>query len=71
MSYVGNQVCVYSAHAEQDAHAVQDKLLMANVDVILLNKKDTTYGTTDGKVELYVPLLQAEKAKLLIQKLHE
>ncbi|MBI3133139.1 MAG: hypothetical protein HYZ14_00545 [Bacteroidetes bacterium] len=71
MSYVGNQVCIFSAYAENDAVQVQDKLLQANVDVILLNKKDSTYGTTDGKVELYVPLLQAEKAKLLIKKLHD
>jgi len=70
MSFVLNQVCVFSTSAEHEAILVQDKLLMAGVDVILLNKKDSTYGTF-GQIELYVPGIQAEKAKLLIQKLHE
>jgi ATP-dependent Zn protease len=37
---------------------------------ILLHKKDSSYGTF-GQIELYVPVLQVEKAKLILEKLNE
>lgn len=48
----------------------QHQLLDANVEVILLHKKDSSYGTF-GQIELYVPVLQVEKAKLILEKLNE
>lgn len=70
MSYSKDQVCIFTTSAEHEAYLVQDNLLMANVDVILLNKKDSSYGTF-GQIELYVPVLQAEKAKLILKQMHE
>lgn len=65
-----NQVCIFTTNQEFEAILIQDKLLDANVDVVLLNKKDSTYQTF-GQIELYVPILQAEKAKTLLKMLHE
>lgn len=70
ISFVTNQVCIFTTNQEFEAILIQDKLLDANVDVVLLNKKDSTYQTF-GQIELYVPILQAEKAKTLLKMLHE
>lgn len=70
MSFAKNQVCIFSTSQEHEAHLMLDKLHDANIDVILLNKKDSAYGVF-GQIELYVPFTQAEKAKILIQKLSE
>jgi len=70
MSFVKGQVCIYTTTSEPEAYMKQHQLLDANVEVILLNKKDSSYGTF-GQIELYVPVLQVEKAKLILEKLNE
>ncbi|MBL7898581.1 MAG: DUF2007 domain-containing protein [Crocinitomicaceae bacterium] len=70
MSFAKGQVCIYSTDSEPEALMKQHRLLEANVEVILLNKKDSAYGTF-GQIELYVPVLQVEKAKLILAKLNE
>lgn len=70
MSFAKGQICIFSTVSETEAMLKQHQLLEANVEVILLNKKDSSYGTF-GQIELYVPALQAEKAKLILKKLDE
>lgn len=70
MSFAKGQTCIYSSNAEHDALIKQHRLIEAGLDVVLLNKKDSSYGTF-GQIELYVPNLQVEKAKLILRKLNE
>lgn len=70
MAHAQKQICIYSTMAEHEAILTQDKLLDAGVDVMLLNKKDSSYGTF-GQIELYVPLMQVEKAKTILKILNE
>ncbi|MBK7129864.1 MAG: hypothetical protein IPM74_04820 [Crocinitomicaceae bacterium] len=70
MSFAKGQTCIYSTNSEHDALIKQHRLIEAGLDVVLLNKKDSSYGTF-GQIELYVPVLQVEKAKLILSKLNE
>lgn len=69
-NFVTNQVCIFTTNQEFEAILIQDKLIDANVDVVMLNKKDSSYQTF-GQIELYVPVLQAEKAKTILKLLNE
>lgn len=66
MSFSGNLICIYSTSQEHQAVLVEDKLHLANIEVISLNKKDSSYGTF-GQIELYVPAAQEAKARTIIQ----
>jgi hypothetical protein len=67
---VTNQVCIFTTTDESEGIRIQEKLLHASVEVLLLSKNDSEEQKV-SRVELYVPVLHAEKAKTILKVLHE
>lgn len=65
-----NQVCIFTTTDELEGIRIQEKLLHASVEVLLLNKK-AAEEKNPPRVELYVPILHVEKAKTVLKVLHE
>lgn len=64
------QVCIYTTTDEREGIRIQEKLLHASVEVLLLTKYNSEEQKA-SRVELYVPMFHAEKAKTVLKVLHE
>lgn len=65
-----NPVCIFTTTQEFEAVRVQEKLIEANVDAMLLKKGDAI-SQLMIQMEIYVPLLQVEKAKTILKVLND
>jgi hypothetical protein len=61
-----NKELILSTTDEFEAYLVQGALEVEGIEVVLLNKKDSSY-THLGEIELYVKLVDVEKAKAIIE----
>jgi len=57
---------LYSTHLPQEAELLKNLLEHNDIDVILVNKKDSLYVTI-GEVELYVKRDELIKAKFILE----
>jgi hypothetical protein len=60
-----NMICIHTTDRRPLAIMLRDKLELEGIKAILLDKKDTTYGTF-GELEIYVQPGDVEKARAII-----
>jgi len=61
-----NRTKVYTTTVEHSAILMRDKLEAEGISALILNQKDSTYGTF-GTIEVYVLDEDEEKAKKIIE----
>ena len=61
-----NWVVIYSTAQLYEAEMVKDMMADNDIESVIMNKKDSTYGF--GDIEVYVSTNEAFKAKQLILK---
>ena len=59
-----NWVIIYSTTQLYEAEMVRSIMADNEIESVIMNKKDSTYGF--GEIEVYVPTAEAFKAKQLI-----
>ncbi len=57
-------IVIYSTSELYDAELVKTFMADNNIECVIMNKKDSTYGF--GEIEIYVPTEEAFRAKQLI-----
>lgn len=65
-----NRKLVYTTTVEHMAHLMRDKLEGEGINTLILNQKDSTYGTF-GSIELYVQDEDFDKAKEIVGQSQE
>lgn len=60
-----NRTKIYTTTVEHSAILMRDKLEAAGINALILNQKDSTYGTF-GTIEVYVLNEDVEKAEKII-----
>lgn len=61
-----NRTKVYTTTVEHSAILMRDKLEAEGISALILNQRDSTYGTF-GTIEVYVLNEDEEQAKILIE----
>ena len=61
-----NWIVIYSTAQLYEAEMVKSFMAENEIECVIMNKKDSTYGF--GEIEVYVPTAEAFKAKQLILK---
>ena len=61
-----NRKMVFTTTMEHAAGLMKDQLEAAGINTLILNQRDSTYGTF-GTIELYVLNEDAEKAKQIVE----
>lgn len=61
-----NRTKVYTTSVEHSAILMRDKLEAEGISALILNQRDSTYGTF-GTIEVYVLNEDEEQAKTLIE----
>ncbi|MEO9532106.1 MAG: DUF2007 domain-containing protein [Crocinitomicaceae bacterium] len=61
-----NRKMVFTTTMEHVAGLMKDQLEAAGINTLILNQRDSTYGTF-GTIELYVLNEDAEKAKQIVE----
>jgi hypothetical protein len=61
-----NWIVIYSTAQLYEAEMVRSFMAENEIECVIMNKKDSTYGF--GEIEVYVPTAEAFKAKQLILK---
>ena len=59
-----NWIVIYSTAQLYEAEMVRSFMAENEIECVIMNKKDSTYGF--GDIEVYVPTAEAFKAKQLI-----
>lgn len=59
-----NWIIIYTSVQLYDAEMVRSIMADNEIECVIMNKKDSTYGF--GDIEVYVPTAEAFKAKQLI-----
>jgi len=59
-----NWIVIYSSAQLYEAEMVRSIMADNEIECVIMNKKDSTYGF--GEIEVYVPTEEAFKAKQLI-----
>jgi hypothetical protein len=59
-----NWIAIYSTAQLYEAEMARDLMASNEIECVIMNKKDSTYGF--GEIEVYVPTAEAFKAKQLI-----
>ena len=59
-----NWIVIYSSTQLYEAEMVRSIMAENEIECVIMNKKDSTYGF--GEIEVYVPTTEAFKAKQLI-----
>jgi len=62
-----NWIVIYSSTELYEAEMVRSMMAENEIECVIMNKKDSTYGF--GEIEVYVPTDEAFKAKQLILEL--
>jgi flavodoxin len=60
-----NRKLIYTTTAEHMAHLMRDKLEAEGINALILDQKDSSYGTF-GSYEIYVLNEDVEKAKEIV-----
>jgi hypothetical protein len=61
-----NWIVIYSSAQLYEAEMVRSIMADNEIECVIINKKDSTYGF--GEIEVYVPTEEAFKAKQLIRE---
>jgi len=59
-----NWIVIYSTAQLYEAEMIKEMMAVNEIECVIMNKKDSTYGF--GDIEVYVPTADAFKAKQLI-----
>jgi len=62
-----NWIVIFSSAQLYEAEMVRSIMADNEIECVIMNKKDSTYGF--GEIEVYVPTAEAFKAKQLILEL--